>query len=261
MDKKVDVAVIGAGSAGLSAVAEIRKAAKSFVLINDGRYGTTCARVGCMPSKALIQIADDFHRRHAFAEEGIAGEDGLRIDARKALERVRSLRDGFVAGVMETVGKIGRHNIEGYAQFVEPTVLKAGGQTIRAKRIVIATGSRPIVPPEWQSLDSRFITSDDLFELETLPSSLAVIGLGVNGLELGQALHRFGVKVVGIERSPFIAGLNDPEINRRAIEIFGGEFPLWRGHEAKVQPTTTKLRVKAGRAKKASWSKNKSRSR
>jgi len=63
MEKKVDVAIVGAGTAGLSALREVRKVTEDFVIINGGAYGTTCARVGCMPSKVLIQVANDFHRR------------------------------------------------------------------------------------------------------------------------------------------------------------------------------------------------------
>jgi dihydrolipoamide dehydrogenase len=246
VDQKVDVAVIGAGSAGLAAVAELRKAGKSYVLINSEAYGTTCASTGCMPSKALIQIADDFHRRRTFKENGISGGGGLRLDARRSLKRVRALRDGFVAGVLATVKTFGRRNIEGRARFVEPGVLIIGARTVRAQRVIIATGSRPIIPHGWTSNDGRFITSDDVFELETLPSSLAVVGLGANGVELGQALSRLGVKVVGIGKSAFIGRLTDPEVNRRAIEIFSREFPLWRGHEAEVRTTAGLPRVKAG---------------
>ena len=74
-ERKVDVAILGAGTAGLSACSEVRKVTDNFVLINGGPYGTTCARVGCMPSKVLIQVAHDFHRRHALAREGISGAE------------------------------------------------------------------------------------------------------------------------------------------------------------------------------------------
>ena len=72
-ERKVDVAIIGAGSAGLYALGKVRPSGKSFVLINGGEPGTTCARVGCMPSKVLIQVAGDFHRRNVFNRYGIEG--------------------------------------------------------------------------------------------------------------------------------------------------------------------------------------------
>ena len=80
MEQKVDVAIIGAGSAGLYAMSQVKRNTDSFVLIDGGELGTTCARVGCMPSKALIQVAEDFHRRSIFNREGIQGGEGLVID-------------------------------------------------------------------------------------------------------------------------------------------------------------------------------------
>ena len=80
MEKQVDVAVIGAGSAGLFALGQIRKHTENYVLIDGGELGTTCARVGCMPSKALIQVAEDYHRRTIFDREGITGDDEVGID-------------------------------------------------------------------------------------------------------------------------------------------------------------------------------------
>ena len=78
MAKKVEVAIIGSGTAGLNAMGQVRRAGKRFVLINGGEVGTTCARVGCMPSKALIQIGEDFHRRNVLERHAISGGDELR---------------------------------------------------------------------------------------------------------------------------------------------------------------------------------------
>jgi pyruvate/2-oxoglutarate dehydrogenase complex dihydrolipoamide dehydrogenase (E3) component len=96
-ERKVEIAIIGAGTAGLSAYSEVHKVTENFVLIHGGPYGTTCARVGCMPSKILIQVANDFHRRHMLAREGILGGEALKIDPGKVLSYLRSLRDDFVA--------------------------------------------------------------------------------------------------------------------------------------------------------------------
>jgi dihydrolipoamide dehydrogenase len=134
----------------------------------------------------------------------------------------------------------------GYAHFVEPTVLDVGGRFIRAKSIVIATGSRPWVPLQWRSIGKRLLTSDDLFELDNLPSSLAVIGLGAVGLELSQALSRLGVKVTAFGRSSFIGGLDDPAVSRRAVEIIGEEFRLLQGHAAVIDAKNKTLTVSSG---------------
>jgi len=247
MERSVDVAIIGAGSAGLYALGQVRKATKNFVMINGGPLGTTCARVGCMPSKVLIQAAEDFHRRDALAEEGISGGDGLSVDIAATLRHVRKLRDGFVGKVTSGgVSKLGDKLIDGYAEFVEPNVLKVGEQTIRAEKIIVATGSRPVIPKDWQALGERILTTDSLFEQPTLPRDIAVIGLGVIGLEMGQALHRLGLTVTGIDMLETIGGLSDPAVNEAAVRIIGDEFPLWLGEAAKVSEAGNKLRVEAG---------------
>jgi dihydrolipoamide dehydrogenase len=188
-----------------------------------------------MPSKVLIQVANDFHRRHSFAREGIRGEEHLRVDRSRVLTYVRSLRDHFVHGVLQSMEKFGDHYIEGYARFLTPTLLDVEGQRIRAKRVIIATGSHPIVPKDWQVPDDRLITTDSLFEQSQLPSSLAVIGLGAIGVEMGQALARLGVDVVGFDQAQQIAGLTDPEVNNRMREILSEEFSLHLGATVTVQ--------------------------
>jgi len=231
----VDVAIIGAGTAGLSAYSEVCKATEQVVLINGGPAGTMCARVGCMPSKVLIQVANDFHHRHRFAREGIMGEEQLRVDHSRVLAYVRSLRDYFVYGVLKSMEKFGDRYIEGYARFLTPTTLDVEGQRIRAKRIIIATGSHPIIPNDWPVPHDRLLTTDSLFEQSHLPSSLAVIGLGAIGIEMGQALARLGVKVWGVGRAQQVAGLTDPEVNTCMQEILSEEFPLHMGAAVTVQ--------------------------
>ena len=247
MDVTTDVAIIGAGTAGLAALAKVRKAGKHFVLIDGGELGTTCARVGCMPSKVAIQVAEDFHRRHRFERIGIEGRDALRLDSAEAFEHVRDMRDIFVDRVLAgTTDEMGEAFIEGSARFVEPTVLDVGGRVVRADKIIIATGSRPFVPDAWGSFAHRILTSDNFFEQETLPDSVAVIGLGAIGMELGQALHRMGVSTTGVDRLESVCGLSDPRIAQTAIEVIGKEFPLWLGHAADVVADGGGLRVAGG---------------
>ena len=247
MERTVDVAVIGAGSAGLSALKEIRKETDNFVLIQDGPHGTTCARVGCMPSKVLIQAAHDFHRRNFFEKQGISGGDKLQADVSKTMAHVRELRDYFVAFVLDSVENYGDKVINGRARFVEPTVLKVDDKhTIRANSIVIATGSSPVVPEDWKAFGNRVVTTDQFFELETVPETIAVVGLGVIGAELGQALARLGVKTVGFNRSRTVAGISDPTVNQAAIQALEKDFPLCFGHAPAVSEVGQKLKVRSG---------------
>ena len=249
-ESQVDVAIIGSGSAGLYAMGRVRPSGKSVVLINGGELGTTCARVGCMPSKAVIQVAEDFHRRGVFKRFGLEGEEGLSLDVSEAMGYVQDLRDMFVERVISNSTDRMPEGmfIEGYTRFVEPNVLEMeDGQRIRAGHIIVATGSRPIIPAAWQAFRDRIITTDEFFELEELPPSIAVVGLGVVGLELGQSLHRLGCDVVGVDLRDAIGGLSDPEVNKSAIAIIGKEFPLWLGHGAEItEGSNGRLKVSAG---------------
>jgi dihydrolipoamide dehydrogenase len=247
MEKTVDVVIIGAGTAGLNAMEEVRKVTEDFVLINGGPLGTTCARVGCMPSKVMIQIADDFHRRDVFATEGIGRGDALVFDMEKAMVRVRSLRDRFVNGIIEgLIAPLGDRFIEGYAEFVEPTRLKVGEKKIRADKIVIAAGSKPLIPGQWNHFRDRIVTTDRIFELGRLPANMAVVGLGAVGLELGQALGRMGIRVTGFDMLNRVGGLQDDEVNQTAVEIFSKEIPIHLGSAAEIEDDNGRLRVTSG---------------
>ena len=249
-ERQVDVAIIGSGSAGLYALGKVRPSGKSFVLINGGELGTTCARVGCMPSKAVIQVAEDFYRRSVFNRYGVEGHEDMQLSIPEAMEYVQDLRDIFVERVLsKSTDTLPEENfIEGYARFIETDLLEIDtGERIRANSIIIATGSRPVVPSSWEPFRDRVITSDEFFELENLPQSIAVIGLGVIGLEIGQSLRRLGLEVTGIDQLQTIGGLSDPEVARTAIEVIGREMPLWLGHAAEVTEVDNGLlRVQAG---------------
>ncbi len=247
-ERTVDVAIIGSGTAGLNAMAQARRAGKSFVLVNGGEPGTTCARVGCMPSKAMIQVAEDYHRRTHFDKFGIDGQTALTLDVPEALEHVQDLRDTFVDRVLSSSTDDLPEDvfIQDHARFLEPTLIEVAGERIRAGAVVIATGSRPVLPEAWKAFGERVITTDDIFELTDLPASMAVIGLGTIGLELGQSLSRLGVTITGFDQLEQIAGAQDPEVNQAAIAIIGKEFPIHLGQAAEIAEENGGLRVSAG---------------
>jgi len=245
--ERFDVAIIGAGTAGLAAMREVRRTTENFVLINDGPFGTTCARVGCMPSKALIAVAKTFHQRNFLATAGIAGTESLKADLRAVLRHVRKLRDAYVGGVLKITDEVGERVIAGRARFVQPDTLEVGDRQLRARHIIIATGSRPIVPQPWQALGERVLTSDTLFEQETLPGRIAVVGLGALGVEMAQALTRLGITVTGFDAAERAAGLSDPVVSARAFDILSGEFPLHLGQPAELsQKGDGAIQISAG---------------
>lgn len=225
---KIDVAIIGAGTAGLSAYRAAKAAGASAVLIEGGPYGTTCARVGCMPSKLLIAAAEAAHTAKSAAPFGIHIDGDIRIDGVQVMDRVKSERDRFVGFVLDSVDNIpAADKVRGYARFVSDTLLRVDDHTeIQASAVVIATGSTPVVPESYKALGDRVIVNDDVFEWDTLPGSVMVVGAGVIGLELGQALARLGVKVRQINRSGSLGGLTDPEVRASALAAFQSELDL-----------------------------------
>ena len=245
--REVDVAILGAGSAGLFAMSQVKRETDNYVLINGGELGTTCARVGCMPSKVLIQVAEDFHRKSIFEREGIDGAEELSVDVPASMEHVQDLRDVFVDKTLGvTDGMDEAHLIDGYAKFVSNDTIEVNGEQIKAKSIIIATGSTPIVPAPWQDFADDIITTDEFFELEDLPASMTVIGLGSIGLEIGQSLHRLGVKVAAVDQLTTIARLDDDKVSDIAIATIGREFPLWLGDPAVLEKVENGIQVSAG---------------
>ncbi|MBB1088749.1 dihydrolipoyl dehydrogenase [Lysobacter sp. SG-8] len=232
---EVDVAIIGAGTAGMAAYRQVRKHTDRVALIEGGPFGTTCARVGCMPSKLLIAPAEARHRLAVLPAFGIHSDAGT-VDGRAVMQRVRDERDRFVGFVQAAVeGFDPAHVIRARARFEDPHTLRlqlpgngTGGAVarLRAGRIVIATGSRPAVPDMLRAAGDRLLTSDDIFDWDTLPGSVAVFGAGVIGLELGQALHRLGVRVRLFGRGGELAGISDPAVRERAVGILSDDLPM-----------------------------------
>lgn len=224
---EVDVAVIGAGTAGMAAYRAALQHTPSVLLIERGVYGTTCARVGCMPSKLLIAAADAAHVAAGAARFGVhAGP--VTIDGRAVMDRVRRERDRFVGFVVDAVHAWpAESRLQGDARFLDDQTLQVGDQRVRARRIVIATGSRPAVPEEWRRvLGDRVIVNDDVFDWQDLPASVAVVGAGVIGLELAQALHRLGVRVRLYGRGPVVGPLTDPALQAESARVLGAELPM-----------------------------------
>ena len=244
----VDVAIIGAGTAGLTARREVEKKTKNYMVIDDGPLGTTCARVGCMPSKALIQVANDFARRQHLQEQGIHNGLQLKVDTTEVMRHVRKLRDRFVGGVLSSMahwkeGKLIRKN----ARFIDQHTLDLGDEQIRADSIIIAVGTRPVVPEPLKKYASFIIDTNDFFELEQLPAKVAVLGIGVIGLELGQALSRLDIKTTIIGRRARFGGLSDPEINDYIARKFAEQLDVsLNGYEIKGVADNGYLKLTTG---------------
>jgi dihydrolipoamide dehydrogenase len=241
-----DVAIIGAGTAGLAAERAARKAGAKTLLIDDRFAGTTCASVGCMPSKLLIAAAHAAFDARKASTFGI--ETKTSVDGRAVMTRVREERDRFVAETLKSIGKIPDGIcIRQRARFSDATTLALDdGRKVSAKAIVIATGSRPSVPKPFEKLGDIVLTNETIFELESLPRSVAVIGAGPLGLELAQALARLGVQTSMFDKSEHMAALRDAEVAKNLRSVLGKEFPIHLGVELDVE--------RDGQGARLSWS-------
>jgi len=225
---KKEVVVIGSGTAGLAAYRAALLHTDDVIVIEGGPYGTTCARVGCMPSKLLIAASEAVHEIEKAPGFGIHPGGKTLINGREVMDRVKRERDRFVGFVVESIDNIpAEHKLRGYARFLDDHTLQVDDKIqIEADRIVIATGSRPVWPESFNDFGDRLIINDDVFEWDDLPESVAVFGPGVIGLELGQALHRLGVNVLMFGRGGTVGPATDPDIQAYSLKTFANEFYL-----------------------------------
>ncbi len=219
------LAVIGGGSGGLTVAAGAASLGASVALIErKTELGGDCLHYGCMPSKALIHSAAEVHVTAELTELSSEQYDHLFAVAMdkvsKAVGEVQGhdSKDRFL--------KLGVDLFEEEASFVNEHTLQVGEDIITAKRIVLATGSSPVVPPIEGMEQVSYLTNESIFNLKKRPRSLVVIGGGVIGLELAQAMARLGVSVTIVEAGDQIAGQEDREIAQIAEQVIGEEVSI-----------------------------------
>lgn len=227
--RHVAVAIIGAGTAGQNAFRQAQKTTENIVIINDGFWTTTCATVGCMPSKLLIAAAERAHDAKHSEAFGITND--VHIDGKQVMKRVQNERDYFTQNIQKRVEDWdASKKIEGKAWINHDGIIEVNHEKIKADKVIIATGSSPFVPEGWSdNLKDKLLTSDSVFELTDLPKSLAVIGAGAIGLELAQAFSRLGVAVTLFNQKSQVGSLIDEAINHKAIDCFSSELTLQLG--------------------------------
>ena len=231
-----DVAVVGAGTAGLFARRAAADAGARTVLIEGGEGGTTCVRCGCIPSKLLLLAADA--ARHARG----AGVFGVRtgaveVDGPAVMHRVQAVRDTFLEGLLDKWRELPDDaKLQGWASFTAPGVLRVGDDVqVRAKAVVLAIGARPIVAEALKPAGDLVLTHETVFELPDLPASLAVVGAGPVGVELALALARLGVRVTLFDKGEALGGLKDEAVAARALELLGEEVEMILGVEVSAR--------------------------
>ncbi|HEX6405378.1 MAG TPA: FAD-dependent oxidoreductase [Pseudonocardiaceae bacterium] len=218
-----DLAIIGAGSGGLTAARLGRFFAKRVALIDKDRLGGDCLHYGCVPSKALIKASRVAHEAATAPRWGLSAArkatDLGAVNARvqQAITDVGKLDDA------EVLSELGVDVLLGGATFRDPHTLRVGDRDVTAKFVLIASGSRPAVPEIDGLADVGYLTNEDVFDLRELPGRLAVIGGGPIGVELAQALHRLGSAVTLVQRGPHLIQRDDADMIEILERQFAGE--------------------------------------
>lgn len=206
-----DICVIGAGSGGLSVAAGAVQMGAKVVLIEKGKMGGDCLNTGCVPSKALLAAGHAAENARSASRFGVS-TGPVEIDFGRAIDHVHSVISGIAPhDSVERFEELGCTVIQAEARFTGPAEVVAGETTIKAKRFVIATGSRAAVPPIPGLESVCYLTNETIFENRVRPDHLIIIGGGPIGLEMAQAHHQLGAKVTVIEMGTILPK-DDPDL-------------------------------------------------
>lgn len=233
MSRTFDVAVIGGGPGGYVAALRCAQLGLSTACIEGNAYddpkgeprlGGTCLNVGCIPSKALLQSSENYHLlAHGYAEHGIAVQ-GASIDVTAMMARKTKIVAQLTGGIKALFRKAKVTFLPGYARFVAAGgagwLLEAGGESVEARHVIVATGSRarhlPDVP-----VDNRLVCDNEGgLSFSEVPNRLGIIGAGVIGLELGSVWQRLGAEVTLLEALPDFLGACDETVSKEAWKIY-----------------------------------------
>jgi len=207
-----DVCVVGGGSAGLVVAAGAAQLGLDVVLIERGLMGGDCLNFGCVPSKALIAAAKAAHAQRGGGAFGVTPVEP-QVDFARVMDQVGETIAAIAPNdSVERFEGLGVRVVKADARFIGRNELQAGPHRIRSRRIVLATGSRPALPPIPGLAEAPYFTNETIFANRVLPNHLVVIGGGPIGLELAQAFRRLGAKVTVLEAASFLAK-DDPELS------------------------------------------------
>src|ERR671934_1126137 len=231
-----DIAILGGGPGGYVAALHAGVKGAKVAVVERDRVGGTCVTVGCIPSKALLDSSHAYWLTTHGEEHGIHVE-GARFELPKAVARKDRVVAQLVAGVEALLKGRKADLIKGEGTFVSPTQLRVGDQTIEAKAMIVATGSKVGVPPIKGLAEAKPLDNVSALALTEIPKRLIVIGGGAIGLELGTFFAEIGSQVTVLEMLPQPIAYADPEIVRilvRALEP--------RGVKVRVNAKVTEVR-------------------
>ena len=220
--EKFDLIVIGSGAAGLTSAFTALGFGKKVLIVEKHKSGGECTWSGCIPSKGLINEAKAVYTARKFAE--------FKVDTAAILARVRATSESiYQHETPEVLEQAGAIFVTGPAIFESAKIITVNERRFQGKKIMIATGSSPLVPPI-PGLDTvPYLTNDNFFEQQALPESMVVLGGGALGMELSQAMNRLGVDVTVVEMMPEVMFREEPEFSaivRQTLAAEGVKFLL-----------------------------------
>ena len=225
-----DLVVIGAGATGLAAARAARRAGRRVALVEADRPGGDCTHYGCVPSKTLIETARRVHGARTGGGYGFSAEP--QVDFAAVMDRVhRVIAEIEQDESPEQLADEGIDLLAGWGVVTGPTSLEVDGKRVTFERLVVASGSRALVPPI-EGLDTvPYLDNRSVFDLRELPEHLLVLGGGPIGVELAQAFGRLGARVTVVEGSPTLLGREEPQaqqvvqavLEREGVELRLGE--------------------------------------
>ncbi len=229
MAKRHDLIILGGGAAAFSAAIRADRNGAKALMIDGGTIGGTCVNVGCVPSKRLLAVGDQYFRIANRPFKGLALENGWSADfpaiVRTKDQLIASLRKGKYEDVLAALE--GVEYVGGMASFVSPHEVKVGKELYGGEKFVIATGSSPAVPPIPGIRDVGYLTNVEALSLKERPDSLIVLGGRALGLEFAQMYQHLGTHVTVLQRSARIVPEEEPEVSehlRRYLEEDGIEI-------------------------------------
>jgi pyruvate/2-oxoglutarate dehydrogenase complex dihydrolipoamide dehydrogenase (E3) component len=213
MASSYDLVIVGMGSGGLVAAEFAASLGLRVAAVERGRLGGDCLWTGCVPSKALIASAKVAHHMRVADRYGIRAVEP-EVDSARVWQRIHAVQEeiAFTDDDPARYTALGIELIAGQARVTGPHTVEVGDRVLGTRYILLATGSRPAIPPVDGLEDAGFLTSENLFELDRAPASLVVIGGGPISIEMAQAFRRLGVPVTVLQRRPGILPRDEPEL-------------------------------------------------
>lgn len=215
-----DVTIIGGGSGGLTAARLAAALGARTLLIDKERLGGDCLNYGCVPSKALIHVAKVAHLAKSSVDLGVLSGD-VQVDMARVSVHVQQ-----VIGRVAEAEKVYVEDVSvrfGQATFRSKQELDLNGERLLSKNFIIATGSRPLVPPISELQEVGYLTNEDVFDLQKLPPSLAIVGGGPVGVEMAQAFARLGSQVTLLQGPDRILPKEEPEVSEAIAHVLARE--------------------------------------